>query len=107
MLADQRTKIIFRDTASLGHARNLELSGRRGDIGIEARPGGCDQINWNRRARVLSLQRSDVALHALDQLLIRGSKIRSTRAGSVVSIAGGGWPAMKIAGARERLANDA
>ena len=53
----QMANIRRRHIARLGYPRHLEESSGRGDVGIKAACGACDQIDGHRCSRVLGLFR--------------------------------------------------
>ena len=75
MRLDEFQQFIFGDPALFGHARHLELSASRSDVGIQARAGSRNQIDGNGLPGFSDLQGSHIGFYAVDQLLIRGPKI--------------------------------
>src|SRR5215471_19296343 len=99
MLPDQGAKFVVRDAAGLRHAWNLEFSGGRADIRIEAGTRSRNQVNRDGLAGIFGLQGCNVSLHAINQLLIRRPVVRSAGAGSVISVTSRRGASVKIGNA--------
>src|SRR5208283_636291 len=65
-----------------------------------------NQIDGNWLAWILRLEVRDIALHAIDQLVVRGTEVGATGVGRVVSIPCCRWPRVQVARAGEPLANN-
>src|SRR5882724_3759430 len=105
MLTDKTNDVGFRHFSVDCHTMNLELGACRGDLGVETRGGSSYQINRHWDVRIFTLQGGHVALHAVDQFLVRRSQLRSVGIGGVVVHSR--WPRVKISRPREPLTNDA
>src|SRR3954468_4109850 len=75
------------DTARLGHARDLIKSRLGRDMGVEARGGGRDQIQWNGTTWYENLERLDVGRDAVVQDLRRGAEVGAGRGEAVIAFA--------------------
>ena len=71
--------LVFAQAAFASEARNLEFRSRWRDIGIQS---GCrrgHQVDGNRLSGIFRLQARDVALHAVNQLAVRGPEVGARR----------------------------
>ena len=89
VLLDQVANRGFRKAALPSDARNLKLRGCRGDLGIQARGGGGEEIDGIELRGILFMQGLGVGLNAVDQFLVGGSEVGAAGVGGVVSVAGG------------------
>src|SRR6266567_4918904 len=93
--------------ALAGDASRLELRACRGDVRIEARAGGGNQVYRDVGIRVLRLQRCDIGGDTVDQLLVRRGVVGAARVGGVIAVACSRWPGVEVLRAGKRLADDA
>jgi hypothetical protein len=100
---DQRAYAVFAQASHSCDPRNLEECTRRSDVGIEARTRGCDEVGGNGLIWILSVQRGHIALHPINQFLVRWPKIRCGGVGCVVPVAGSRWTRVEISIRGKRL----
>jgi hypothetical protein len=103
---DERANVRLGHLPLARDARHLEVGRRGREVGIEPGGRGGDQIDRNRRARVLLARRRDVGFDVVNQLLVRRAELTARRIRRVVSGAGGRGPRAKVPGRRESLADD-
>lgn len=104
VLFDKLAYLGFAEMAGLGHARGLEESGVRGNVGVKARAGGCDHVDGDRLAGVFSGQLVNGALDAIDESLAGLGQVRSAGCSGVVAVRAGRRRAgMEVAIAGEAL----
>src|SRR5580765_245483 len=107
MRIDDLSHFVLAHFAFSGDARNLKLSRRRRDVRVKSRTGSSHQVNGHRLAGIVRLELFHIGFHAVDELLVGWSKIRSGRgAGIVPGCAGGAGPRTEITRTPERLTND-
>src|ERR1700730_11884294 len=101
-----RAQVLLFHPPRMSNARNLEFRSCRRYLRVQARAGTCHQVGWDRNSGILRLKSLHVALHALQQILVRGAQIRAATGRRIISSAGVRRPRVKISRSRERLAND-
>jgi hypothetical protein len=106
MLGYEASQFVFANAARLCHTRHLKRGRRRSNVGIKPRSGSSYQIDRNRSVRIFRLQSSRVGFHAVSQLMISGSKLRSVGIVRLISVARGGRPRMKVRRTSKGLADD-
>ena len=94
VLLHERPHVLLAHSALVGHARNLKLRRRRRNVRIEARSGSGHKVRRNRRIWIRRLQGFNAGIDAVNQGLVRGTKIRATRRR-------GSYPAAPAAEGRE------
>src|SRR5258708_24851653 len=106
VFADKTANVVFFHATRMSHARNLEVCGGRGDIGVQARARGGHQVHRDWNIGILGLELLYIALYAFDQNLVGGTEIGAAAGSRIVSASGAGWPRMAISLLRERLSDD-
>src|ERR1700730_13335416 len=98
--------VVFFHTARMSNTRNLEFCGGRGDVWVQARARGRDQVNRDWNIRILRLQLLYITPYSFDQKLVGGTEIGAAAGSRIVSGSGAGRPRMEITRLRERLSDD-
>jgi hypothetical protein len=79
MFLHERANILVLHATRMGNARNLEFSRRGRDVRVQARAGGCHQVNRDRSHWILGAKFLCVGLYALHQELVGRREIRGPR----------------------------
>ncbi len=81
VLCNELTDLGRGDVAVLCDTRDLEFGGGGGNLGVEAGTGRGYEIDGNWSVRIFSVELSGIGFDAVEQLVIRGRKIRCRRIG--------------------------
>ena len=96
VLIDELVDAVFAEVAGFGNAGNLEEGGIGGDVGIETRGGGGDQVDRDGLAGILGGQLIDVALDPRYESLVGLGQVRATGGGGVIAVARRRGPGMEV-----------
>src|SRR5271155_2930186 len=96
VLRNQTPQSVRTDASRTRDTPHLKFRSGRRDVRIESRTGRGYKIGGNRSTGIFLVQFRYVLFHAIDELLIRRTKVRGTRRTCIVARTCGGRSRVKV-----------